>query len=257
MANVDMHAPGNFCWVELATSDRGAAKRFYRGLFGWDSQDTPMGPGETYTLFQLGGRAVGGGFDLSHVKQPGVRPHWMVYVAVADADAAARKAKALGGTELVAPIEVPGQGRMAVLQDPTMVVFSVWQAKPMPGIGANGVGTLCWADCMTPDPKRAAEFYRGLFGWELTTAANDPSGYLHIKNGSEYIGGVPPVAKGAPPAWLAWFQVADCDASAAKATAAGGKVWKGPETMERVGRYAVLSDPQGAALGIITPAWGT
>lgn len=213
-----------------------------------------MGPDETYTLFQLDGRAVGGGFDLSHVKQPGVPPHWMIYVAVKDADAAARKARELGGKELVAPQEVPGQGRMAVLQDPTMVVFSVWQAKPMPGIGVNGPGTLCWADCMTPDPTRAAEFYRKLFGWELTLGQNDPSGYLHIKNGSEFIGGMPPVTKGAPPAWLSWFQVEDCDASAAKAKAAGAKVWRGPETMERVGRYAVLSDAQGAAFGIIKPA---
>jgi len=35
---------GSFCWLELATSDRVAAKTFYTNLFGWSAQDNPMGP---------------------------------------------------------------------------------------------------------------------------------------------------------------------------------------------------------------------
>jgi len=44
MPVIDKHAPGSFCWTELATPDQQAAKAFYEGLFGWTAQDRPIGP---------------------------------------------------------------------------------------------------------------------------------------------------------------------------------------------------------------------
>ena len=43
------YAHGEFCWVDLATTDPAAAKRFYGSLFGWQAEDMPAGPGMTYT----------------------------------------------------------------------------------------------------------------------------------------------------------------------------------------------------------------
>jgi predicted enzyme related to lactoylglutathione lyase len=44
MPNVESHAPGNFCWVELATSDQAGAKKFYRSLFVWEADASPWAP---------------------------------------------------------------------------------------------------------------------------------------------------------------------------------------------------------------------
>ena len=55
---------GSFCWLELATTDREGAKKFYTSLFGWTADDMSMGPGMTYTMFRLGGKDVGGGYTL-------------------------------------------------------------------------------------------------------------------------------------------------------------------------------------------------
>jgi predicted enzyme related to lactoylglutathione lyase len=88
MPNVESHAPGNFCWVELATSDQGAAKKFYQTLFGWGVDDQPMGPGETYTLFKKNGRDVAAGYS-QRPEPKGVPPNWQVYVRTASADEAA------------------------------------------------------------------------------------------------------------------------------------------------------------------------
>ena len=106
-------------------------------------------------------------------------------------------------------------GRMAVIQDPTGATFCVWQVKKDPGIGiAHVAGTLCWADLSTPDPKRASAFYSGLFGWQLTADPKDPSGYLHIKNGEHFIGGVHPQPIASPGClrtgsltsrWMTWM----------------------------------------------------
>jgi predicted enzyme related to lactoylglutathione lyase len=54
-----------------------------------------------------------------------------------------------------------------------------------------------------------------------------------------------------PPVWGVYFQVADCDASAAKANQLGAKVCVGPEDIPGVGRFALLADPQGAMFSVI------
>jgi uncharacterized protein len=116
----------------------------------------------------------------------------MLYVAVHSADDAARKVEQLGGKVLMTLFDVMDIGRMAVLHDPTGAVFCVWQAKKHKGIGITGTeGTLCWADLSPPDQQKAGNFYSKLFGWTLD-AGQDESGCLHIKNGEDYIGGIPP-----------------------------------------------------------------
>ena len=53
------HAPGSFCWIELATTDGPGAKKFYGEIFGWEAQDNPMGPDMVYTMLKLNGKDVG------------------------------------------------------------------------------------------------------------------------------------------------------------------------------------------------------
>jgi predicted enzyme related to lactoylglutathione lyase len=254
MPNIDKHAPGSFCWIELATTDQPAAKTFYSSLFGWSANDFPMGPGSFYTMFQLDGRNTGAAYTIDPKNMPGVPPNWTLYVAVTDADDAAAKATKAGGSILGGPFDVAEFGRMAVLQDPTGAVFCVWQPKSHPGIGLAGVpGTLCWADLSTPDMAAAKSFYEAVFGWQLTLGEHDSSGYLHIKNGEHFIGGIPPAQfrnPNAPPHWLSYFLVADSDAATAKAKELGARVYVEPTSMENVGRWSVVADPQGAVFAL-------
>ena len=95
---------------------------------------------------------------------------------------------------------------------------------------------------MTPDPVGAGEFYRAVFGW-LAEPGKDASGYLHLKNGEAYIGGIPPAEHrdaGSPPHWLLYLLAENCDAATAKAAAAGAKVYAAPMSMEGVGRWSVV-----------------
>jgi predicted enzyme related to lactoylglutathione lyase len=260
MPLVDKHAPGEFCWIELATTDQAAAKHFYTSLFGWSAEDMPMGPDEFYTMFKLDGAYAGAAYtEPADERALGIPPHWNLYIAVENADQAALKAAGLGAKALAPPFDVFDAGRMAVLQDPTGAVFSVWQPKRNSGLGIAGVpGTLCWADLNTPDPERAAKFYSDFLGWKIGPGAqSDPSGYLHIQNGETFIGGIPPAAHRdpkTPPHWLIYFYVSGVDACAAKAAGLGAKFHLPPMTMEGVGRMAVIADPQGAVSAIFQPS---
>jgi hypothetical protein len=259
MSTLDKNPIGSFCWIELATTDQNAAKSFYQSLFGWGPQDSPMGPGEFYTIFKLAGRDAAAAYTLrAEQRAQNVPPNWMLYVAVANADKSAAKAKELGGTVVVDAFDVMDAGRMAVIQDPTGAYVSVWQPIKHSGIRIAEVpGTLCWADLSTPDPKSAGAFYAGLFGWQMILDEKDPSGYLHIKNGEQFIGGIPPAKHrqpGVPPHWLPYFMVDNVDAIAAKAKQAGANQCLPPMTMENVGRMSVIADPQGAVFAIFKSA---
>ena len=259
MPHVDKHPAGEFCWIELATSDQNAAKKFYSSLFGWNVNDMPMGPNDFYTIFRIDGRDGAAACTLRPEEfSAKVPPHWNLYIAVDNADEAADKAAKLGGNILAPAFDVPEAGRMAVIQDPTGVVFCVFRAKQNTGIGIAGEpGTFCWADLITPDPERAKQFYSGLFGWKIEPGEKDTSGYLHIKNGEKFIGGVPPAQyrdPNAPPHWMIYFYVTDVDASAAKAKDLGANFFVPPMSVEGVGRMAIMADPQGAVSAIFKDA---
>ncbi len=260
MANIDRHAPGSFCWIELATTDPVAAKSFYDSMFGWKPNDVPMGPDAVYTMFELDGREAAAGYKLRPDQSAqGVPPNWLLYIAVENVDDAADRVAELGGKLAAPPFDVAEHGRMTIAHDPTGATFALWQAKAHTGIQIRGVdGTLCWADLNSPDRDKAVPFYSSLFGWQFVPGKDeDPAGYLHIKNGEEFIGGATPskfLPPGAPPHWLAYFLTSNCDASADKVKSLGGSVWVPPNDIEGAGRFSVLSDPQGAAFALFQPS---
>lgn len=256
MPIVEKHAHGSPCWFELGTTDQSGAKSFYTTLFGWSAADFPMGPEEVYTMLKTDGHDVGGAYTLNaQMKEQGVPPHWMVYFAVPDADAAAATVSALGGTVLMAPFDVMTFGRMAVCKDPTGAVFSIWQAKDHKGVGVFGeTNTIGWAELATRDVNAAEAFYKALFPWETAPSAGSPTPYIEFGPAGQKTGGLMQMDgqwEGIPPHWGVYFRVDDCDAAAAKIKELGGQVCFGPFDAGGVGRIAAGADPQGANFSII------
>jgi uncharacterized protein len=253
MPNVEKHPAGSFCWLELSTPDQTAAKQFYTSLFGWTFEDHPMGPNGVYTMFKLKGRDVGACFGIPP-GQP-MPTYWALYMCVDDADGTVTRAGELGAKVIKDAFDVFNLGRMAIIQDPTGAIFQIWQPKAHQGIGIAGEdGALCWADLMTPDAQRAKTFYEGLFGWEIVPGKDKPAdSYLHIKNGEAFIGGIPPRPnESAPPHWMVYFMVSDCDAATDKVKQLGGQIYMPPMNVETNLRFSVVADPQGAAFALFT-----
>lgn len=246
---VSQFAPGNFCWVELSTTDSAAAKTFYGGLFGWGTLDHDMGEQGVYTMFQKGGKAVGAMYQDASGHMP---PHWSSYISVASADDAAAKARSLGGNVMMEPFDVMEVGRMAVIQDPTGAAFCVWQAKQHKGADiVDEPNAFCWDELNTHDCAAARQFYTSLFGW---TAKGENAEYVEFHLGDRAIGGmmaIKPEWGEVPPNWLPYFQVTDCDGVASKAGATGGKALVPPSDIPHVGRFSVIQDPQGAVFAIV------
>lgn len=256
MQESTQYAPGTFCWVELATTDGEAAKKFYTELFGWTFTDSPIGPGMVYTMLKLDGKNDGALYKMpEEMTTQGIPPNWLSYVSVKSADETADKAKSLGGKLMKEPFDVFDVGRMSVIQDPTGAVFAIWQAGTHSGAGIYNVpNSLCWNELATPDTAKAGEFYTGLFGWGKDVKEMGEMAYTSFINGDRPAGGMykpTPEMGEIPPNWLAYFAVSDTDAKVSKAKELGATIIVPPMDIPEVGRFAVIQDPQGAVFGII------
>lgn len=116
-------------------------------------------------------------------------------------------------------------------------------------------GRFVWYDLMTSDPVRAREFYTRVAGWG-TVEWEGPMPYTMWTVSSVPIGGIMPLPAdgGTPPHWLAYISSPDTDATVKEAEGLGAKTVVAPHDIATVGRFAVMSDPQGAVFAIFTPA---
>jgi predicted enzyme related to lactoylglutathione lyase len=247
-------------WIDVGTPDIDGARSFYGGLFGWRFRSAGPGAGG-YGFFQLDGRTVAGGTRTTPEQGP---PSWTVYFRSADAEATAKTAEQAHGGVLVRPVDVMGQGRMAVLADRAGVAFGIWQPGRTKGVDVAGEpGSLCWVELYTPDIPAAAAFYRKVLGLE-TSAVSFPGGTYTCVNPAEggedaMFGGIvaladDPAEAGAGAYWLPYFEVTDTDATVARAQELGGTVRVPATDVTGVGRIARLADPYGARFAVIRSA---
>jgi uncharacterized protein len=120
-----VNEPGALVWNELASSDLDASAAFYRELFGWTIEPVEDGP-EPYLRIKNGEANNGG---MRAASSPGAPPHWLVYFATEDVDAALATVEELGGAGLAGPIDI-AMGKIAVVQDPQGAAFALYTGEP-------------------------------------------------------------------------------------------------------------------------------
>lgn len=251
MPEFSSYPAGTPSWVDHAAKDVAASSAFYSGLFGWEAEDQGEEMGH-YTIYRKGGKTVAGDMTVMMEGQPSA---WVSYVSVDDADATVDLAKKAGAAVFVEPMDVSDIGRMAVFADPTGAAIGIWQPKTFKGAElANEPGSFAWNELNSRDIPAAKAFYPEVFGWTANDMAMDGMTYTEWKLGDRTVAGMLPmpamVPAEVPSHWLVYFAVDDADATAAKAAASGGATLAPPMDIPP-GRFAVLSDPDGAAFAVI------
>ncbi|MFF0147859.1 hypothetical protein ATK36_5026 [Amycolatopsis sulphurea] len=235
MSSVDENQPfGTPVWIELTVPDLERTQRFYRAVFGWEFD---------------GGDCLYRGLPVAGLTQ-GEHAGWTVYLATDDCDGTAEAITAAGGTVVVQPHEREDRGRTALAVDPTGARFGLWQGRSLPGCRlVNEAATLMRNDLVTPEPGRAREFYRTVFGFTLDGNEDLPGidfTFLRRPDGHE-IGGI----TGEPQATSAWgtlFLADDADSAAARGVEAGGETVSAVDTP--YGRMVTVRDPFGTEFAV-------
>lgn len=120
-------------------------------------------------------------------------------------------------------------------------------------------GRIWWSELMTRDVAAARAYYTATCGWSFADMPMEGGSYFVASRMGQPVAGIMdmtglPGMDGIPAHWFTYIAVDDVDAATAATTAAGGQVIKAPFDVAGVGRIAILADPSGAAVGLMTPA---
>lgn len=122
------NTPVSLTWNELSTRDMSAAKAFYTKVFPWGVKTNDMPGGGQYTEWQIDGKSIAGGMNMAPGVPASMPSYWLVYFSVANTDDTVKRVQELGGKVQSPPMDIPQQGRFAVLVDPQGATFAVIQA---------------------------------------------------------------------------------------------------------------------------------
>ncbi len=108
---------GASCWYDCLSRDVPGAVEFYSKLFGWTTEEVPMGDDGVYTIFSREGEQTCGIVTMPDQVPEEVPSHWIVNFSVADVDIAAKYVTDNGGTITMPAVDTP-YGRRGGLMDP-------------------------------------------------------------------------------------------------------------------------------------------
>ena len=242
-------------WVELSTQDAAASRDFYSKLFGWKIEVNPDPQYGGYGMAKVSGYA-GDVAGIGPKMSPETPTAWSIYIGTADAADTTKKVEQAGGKVVMQPMEVPGQGTMAVFQDPSGAFISVWQPANMGGFQQGKANQFGWAELSARGIDKAKPFYKKLFGWgeKKSPMGEGQPEYTEFLVGGESVAGAMEmnamVPAEVPSYWLVYFNVDDVDKATKKAVDLGAKQLMEPQDFPG-GRFSILTDPQGASFGLL------
>ena len=247
----NQYYPGKFVWHDLFTDKLHESMEFYKGVFGWEFRK--FGPGKfAYYYITNQGLGVGGLSQLG--SGDGSENQWVSYISVDSVDDTNNYVTKNGGKVLVNPTRFEQLGQVAIFADPEGAPFGVIssssgdQREVLPH-----VGQWIWVDLFALNPDAQIEFYKGIA--QYTATENPVSGIdkdYFLQSNNVARGGVLPVpAEDVSPNWLPYVRVNDINDSIMKVTQFGGAVILQPSMQIFNGKLAIITDPGGAALGLI------
>jgi predicted enzyme related to lactoylglutathione lyase len=241
---------GTFVWHEVHSNDVDKSLAYYSEVLGWKSSEMDMGGGNKYLMLSTQDDKM----QMGILKSPmeGTPPHFAQYLSVEDVDGMAKKVEDAGGKVLVPGTDIP-VGRFAVVADPQGAAFALFKAKESDD---NGSSAFQWNELWSPDAKAVLPFYEKVFGVSVESmempGMKEP--YHMLKKGEALMGGaMTSPMEGVPAMWLPYIGVDDVDATIERAKARGGEVVAPAQDVPNVGRFAVVKEPEGAVVGVITP----
>ncbi|WP_255308388.1 VOC family protein [Streptomyces marincola] len=237
--------------------DLAASQAFYHELFGWEFEEGPSQLG-LYARAMRDGHPVAGLGEIA----PGLRRvvAWLPYIATRDADGTAAAVRECGGTVAVGPLDVEGVGRLAIAADPSGAAFGLWQGGPRRrGSVRHPAGAPEWNELITAETAGVGKFYSMVFGYDAAPEPAVPAGtdQLTLSLGTRPVAGIRGVADALPhdrgPHWLTYFAVPDVDEALETVDRLGGRRAGEPQ-VSPFGRWARVTDPEGAPFAVIRPA---
>ena len=234
---------GEIVWIDLVTNDTKASKKFFTDLLGWNFKDH-----EAYKLAMSGPKPVTGIIEDKELLAGSKTSYWVVSVSVNDVAETTKKVTAIGGKIISEPMEIPGRGTVALVQDSQGAFFSLMHnSSGDPKASAPRNGEWMWAELWTSDPKAAVSFYTDVLSITAKPFSGDGvEDYFILKGDTyEFAGITETPVKNEDPIWIPVLRVADPGTIANKAVDLGGSILINPVEVSG-NKVALIATPSGA-----------
>ena len=244
--------PGKFIWADLVTDDVPAARNFYNRLFGWQF----LNAGGYYVAMNDSHPICGLFQKPRPADNPAAKPRWFGYISVPNVKKAEQKIIKAGGRTILPPQNFPKRGEQAVFADPEGAIFGVIKTSSGdPEDFLGGPGDWIWIQLLSRNAQKAGEFYSAVAGYDVveTTESERLNDYVLVSKGfaRATVRNLRTESKDVNPTWLPYVRVENVQETVRKAKELGGAVLVEPKPELFNGRVAVISDPTGAAIGIL------
>jgi hypothetical protein len=124
----------------------------------------------------------------------------------------------------------------------------------------NAPNSFSWSELNARGIDKSIDFYKKVFGWgHKKSDMGDQAGMVYHEfqvDGDSIAGGMEMsdmIPAQVPSYWMPYFEVADVDKSFKKALELGAKEMVGAQDFPG-GRFAIVSDPEGAVFGLLKTA---
>ncbi len=244
------------CWVDLMTSNMKKAREFYTAVFGWSYEVEDAEKYAGYTMAYKDGKSVAG--LMQSQDDEGHPDVWTTYLRVNNMAQSLGAAKNAGATVFLDAMDVPEQGKMAMIGDPGMAAIGLWEFGGHTGFQAHEVnGAAAWHELHSKNYAADVRFYADVFGLQASVMSDSEDfRYTQLLAGDRELAGIMDAAgflpREVPSSWQVYFQTDDVDAAIAKALTLGATIVN-PAEDSPYGKIAGLTDSTGALFKLVQP----
>jgi len=253
------HIPGKFVWADLVTNRFEQARDFYLSMFRLTWQPVKPPP-EPYGIFYREGLPVAG--LAFHEGPPGpggesaaAYGRWIHYMSVEDVAEAEQQVRAVGGQTVLARRRIDDRGEFAVVAGPDQALLGLMRsASGDPVDYSAGDGEWLWRELYTQDPDGAARLVEQLCDCEVFHRDEPAQGRYLVASGGFLRAGINQLdnAQDHAPTWLGYIRVRDLPEMLSRTAELGGSVVLAPTPQIAEGSLAIIRDPAGAYLGLVS-----
>lgn len=245
MAKIDgnVSRKGEIVWIDLVTNDAKSSKKFFKNLLGWKFENHG-----DYDVSMSGTKPISGIMEDKQLLQGSRTSYWVVSASVSDVVASTARIKSKGGKVLSEPMEIPGRGTVALVEDSQGAFFSVLQNDSGDPRGtAPRNGEWMWAELWTLNPEKAVGFYTDVLGCSSKPLKDgDDQAYFILKGEKYEFGAITETpAKNESPIWIPVLKVENATEISQMTVKFGGSVLIDPTTVSG-NKVALIATPTGA-----------
>ncbi len=247
--------PGKIIWADIFTADVNETIHFYTKVFGWTVEEFELNNDNFYLLMNMG-KPVAGVIPRLAVNNISNKAVWVNHLSTPDINQAIKKATELGAEVIFSPNQFGKRGIDSIISDPLGGLIGMLKSDSGdPKDNEPVIGDWVWAQLFSSNVEKAAKFYSSVFDYTIQQASElNIKDTFFLMSANKARAGLAPLPTDIKPRdrWVGFIRVNNINQILDRSKAEGARVIFPPQQAVFNGQIAIIADPSGALLGLLS-----